>query len=60
MLPRQSVFLGDHRGNVYIKKISMNHLSPRTQSKSLFTCLNKIFSPSGCTFTKNDDVKKIS
>ena len=30
MLPHQSVFLGEHRGNVYIKKINMNHLSPRT------------------------------
>ena len=30
MLPHQSVLLGEHRGNVHIKKISMNHLFPRT------------------------------
>ena len=35
MLPHQSVFLGDHRGNVYIKKIDMNNLSSRTQLKIL-------------------------
>ena len=30
----ESIFFGDHRGNVYIKKFNMNHLSPRTQSKT--------------------------
>ena len=30
MLPHQYVFLEEHRGNIYIKKINMNHLSPRT------------------------------
>ena len=30
MLPRQSVFFGEHQGNAYIKKINMNHLLPRT------------------------------
>ena len=33
-IPHQSVFLREHRGNVYIKKINMNHLSPRTQLKT--------------------------
>ena len=32
MLPHQSVFFAEHRGSVYIKKINMNHLSPRTLS----------------------------
>ena len=50
MLPHQSVFLGEHRGNVYIKRINMNHLSPRTQLKTL-----ESFPPSGYTFRKNDD-----
>ena len=49
MLPHQFVFLGEHRGNVYIKKINMNHLSPRT-------LLNESFPPSGYTFRKNDDL----
>ena len=30
MLPHRPVFLGEHQGNVYIKKINMNHLSART------------------------------
>ena len=54
MLPYQSVFLGEHRGNVYIKKINMNNVSPRTQVKDS-KCLNESFSPSGYTFRKNDD-----
>ena len=52
MLPHQSVFLRDHRRNVYIKMASVNHLSPRTQLKTLFTCLDKSLLPSGYTFTK--------
>ena len=35
MLPHQSVFLGEDRGNVYIQKISMNQLSSKTQLKTL-------------------------
>ena len=53
MLPHQSVFLGEHRGNVYIKKINMNHLSPRTQLKTLHVWIT--VSPSGYTFRKNDN-----
>ena len=56
MLPHQSVFLGEHRGNVYIKKINMNLLSPRTHL--IFTYLNESFTPSSpsCyTFRKSDD-----
>ena len=30
MLSQQSIFLGEHRGNVCIKKVITNHLSPRT------------------------------
>ena len=30
MLPQQSIFLGEDRKNVYIEKINMNYLSPRT------------------------------
>ena len=34
--PHQSAFPREHRGNVYIKKFNnMNHLSPKTQLKTL-------------------------
>ena len=53
MLPQhKSVFLGEHRGNVYIKKINMNHLSLRTQLKTLHVWIT--VSPSEYTLRKND------
>ena len=53
MLTHQSAFLGDHRGNVYMKKINLNHLCSRTRLKT--TCLNESFPPIGYTLVKNDD-----
>ena len=52
MLPHQSVFLGEHRGNVYIKKVNMNHYLK--DSVIDFTCLNESFPSSGYTFREND------
>ena len=39
MLPHQSVFFEEHRGNIYIKKINMNHLSQGLIE--IFTYLNE-------------------
>ena len=61
MLIHQSVFLGEHRRNIYIKKINMNHLSLRSHLKALR--LNESF-PNGYTLTLNGPipgkVKKLS
>ena len=55
MLPHQSVFLGEHRGNVCIYKINMNHSSPWTHS-NLYIFEWKFYrTPSWYTFRKNDD-----
>ena len=43
MSPNQSIFLEEYRGNIYIKKINMNHLSPRTQLT--FSCNNVVKQP---------------
>ena len=42
MLPHQSVFFEEHRGNIYIKKINMNHLSQGLIE--IFTYLNEWWS----------------
>ena len=36
MLPHQFVFLGEHRGSVYIKKINANYLTPKGLSYKLY------------------------
>ena len=53
MLPHQSAFLREHRGNVYIKKINTNHLSPTTQLKTLNVWMK--VSPIAYTYKKNYD-----